>query len=186
MSGPSFVEKVRGLSASLDDAGLPYAIGGALALAYCVGSPRATADIDVNVFIPADDPSPLVAALPQGVTVRPEDVALLRRDGQARLWWDKTPVDVFLTNVSFHTEVATRVRVERWDDQEIRFLDCGDLAVFKAFFDRSKDWVDLEEMVRARTIDVPWVLGTLVEHLGGDDPRVERLRSLAARTTPRD
>lgn len=35
-------------------------------------------------------------------------------------------------------------------------------------------------MVRAGTLDVERVLGTLVRHLGGDDPRIERLRSLAA------
>jgi hypothetical protein len=50
--------------------------------------------------------------------------------------------------------------------------------VFKAFFDRTKDWADLEEMAAAGTLDVDRVLGVLVRYLGTDDPRVERLRRL--------
>ena len=171
---------------ALRHAALPHAFGGALALAFCVERARGTHDIDLNVFVDGAEWRTVVAALPEAVEVRPSDEGLLERDAQARLWWGRHPVDLFLVNTEFHEEAGGRVRWEEMDSVRLPFLDCGDLAVFKAFFDRSKDWVDLEEMVRARTIDVPWVLGTLVEHLGGDDPRVERLRSLAARTTPRD
>jgi hypothetical protein len=51
--------------------------------------------------------------------------------------------------------------------------------VFKAFFNRSKDWVDLEEMLEASVLDVDRILGVLVRYLGPDDERVARLRSLA-------
>jgi hypothetical protein len=50
---------------------------------------------------------------------------------------------------------------------------------FKDFFDRTKEWADLEEMNTAGTLDVGPVIGTLAIDLGGDDPRVERLRALA-------
>jgi hypothetical protein len=52
------------------------------------------------------------------------------------------------------------------------------VAVFKAFFDRTKDWADLEEMIAAGTLDRDLVLGALVHYLGRDDKRVARLRSL--------
>ena len=35
----------------LDAAGIPHAIGGAIALGYCVLEPRGTRDVDVNVFV---------------------------------------------------------------------------------------------------------------------------------------
>jgi len=50
---------------------------------------------------------------------------------------------------------------------------------FKAFFDRTKDWADLEEMHAADSLDYEAVLGVLVHYLGYGDHRVARLRSLA-------
>jgi hypothetical protein len=57
-------------------------------------------------------------------------------------------------------------------------LAADDLAVFKAFFDRTKDWADIEAMIEAGSINVHVVLGWLVDLLGGEDHRVERLRTL--------
>jgi hypothetical protein len=37
-----------------------------------------------------------------------------------------------------------------WHDfggRQIPFLGCSDLAVFKVFYNRTKDWADLEEMI---------------------------------------
>ena len=70
-------------------------------------------------------------------------------------------------------------RVERFAGEDVPFLACRDLAVFKAFFDRTKDWADLEEMDAAGALDVEIVLGVLVRHLGADDHRIERVRRLA-------
>jgi hypothetical protein len=63
--------------------------------------------------------------------------------------------------------------------QKIPFLACTDLAIFKAFFDRTKDWADLEEMASAGTLDFTEVSGVLIEHLGADDARLQRLRELS-------
>ena len=71
------------------------------------------------------------------------------------------------------------MRVEPFAGAEVPFLGCTDLAVFKAFFDRTKDWADLEEMLAASTLEVDRTLGVLVRYLGGDDHRVARLRALA-------
>lgn len=177
---PSLPEKMRRIHAALQEAALPHAFGGALALAFCVAQARGTHDIDLNIFTDVAEWEVALAALPTGVEATDRDRALLARDAQARLWWGRHPVDVFLVNTEFRAEAASRVRWNVVAEVDLPFLDCSDLAVFKAFVDRSKDWVDIEEMLRAQTLDVAWVLGTLVEHLGGADPRVERLRSLAA------
>lgn len=173
------------LHRALEDAAIAHGFGGALALAWCVGSPRGTADVDVNIFLDVSEAATALGALPDGIHVTEAQRGLIARDGQARLWWDGTPVDVFFNTTPFHREVAGRVRHEAFGETVLPFLDCSDLAVFKAFFDRGKarasqHQVDLEEMVAAGTLDVERVLGTLVRHLGGDDPRIERLRSLTA------
>ncbi|CAN5130014.1 hypothetical protein BH23ACT9_BH23ACT9_32340 [soil metagenome] len=177
---PGLPEKMVAIHRSLATAGLAHAFGGALALAWCVGAPRGTADIDVNILVPVDLLAVALHALPDAVSAPAPARAMLQREGQARLWWDKTPVDVFLNTTEFHEELVHRIRIEPFAGEALPFLDCSDLAVFKAFFARSKDWVDLEEMVQAGTLDVERVLGTLVRHLGGEDPRIERLRSLTA------
>ena len=100
------------------------------------------------------------------------------REGQARLWWDTTPVDVFLNTTAFHEEVATRVRWEPFAGVELPFLACEDFAVFKVFFNRTKDWADLEAMRDAGTLDVSAVAGVLASFLGDDDDRIARLLSL--------
>ena len=51
VAGPSLPEKVLLLEEGFAGRGIPHAFGGALALAY-YATPRATVDIDVNVFVP--------------------------------------------------------------------------------------------------------------------------------------
>lgn len=178
VEGLALYERIVVLHRALDQHGLPHAFGGALALAWCTQQARGTLDLDVNVFVGVDEVDRLLAALPQGVVWTDVQRAVLVRDGQVRLWWDATPVDVFLNTTEFHVALARRVEVERLGDEAVPFLGCSDLAVFKAFFNRSKDWVDLEEMVAAGTLDGDRVLGVLVRYLGGSDERVERLRRL--------
>ncbi len=175
----SLVDKILALHLALEGADIEHAFGGALALAWCTERARGTIDIDVNVFVDQAEASRVVAALPAAVAVADEDVERLARDGQVRLWWDATPVDVFMNTTEFHEQAAARARSEQFVGHQVPFLGCSDLAVFKAFFNRTKDWADLEEMVAAGTLDVDRVLGVLVRYLGPSDERVDRLRSLA-------
>jgi len=172
-------QKIVALHEALDRADLPHAFGGALALAWCTQRARGTIDIDLNVFVDATKTGQVLASLPEGVCWTEDDRDLVERDGQARLWWDATPVDLFLNTTDFHRQVGERARVEVLADVALPFLSCLDLAVFKAFFDRTKDWADLEEMAAAGTLDVDHVVGILVRYLGADDPRITRLQPRA-------
>ncbi len=174
----TLVEKIMAVHRSLDAAGVAHAFGGALALAWCTQRARGTIDIDVNVFLAPGRAAEALAALPEGVRATDADRRVLGRDGQARLWWDGTPVDVFLNTTGYHEQVATRCRREWFSGEELPFLACADLAVFKAFFNRSKDWVDLEEMRDAGTLDIERIGAVLTEYLGSDDERIARLRGL--------
>ena len=177
----TLVERIVAIHRAFDTAGIPHAFGGALALAWCTERARGTIDIDVNVFVPAAQSATALDALPDGVRITKANRAELDRDGQTRLWWDTTPVDVFFNTTEFHEAAARRAHRQRFAGASVPFLSCRDLAVFKAFFNRTKDWADLEEMLAAGVLDVDAVLGTLVRYLGGDDERVARLRGLVTR-----
>jgi len=176
---PSLADKIVAIHLALDAAQLPHAFGGALALAWCTQRARGTIDIDVNVFIPTPRTGDLLAALPPDVLAADAAVEQLESDGQTRLWWANTPVDVFLDTTPFHADVGERIRWEPFAGHDVPFLACRDLAVFKAFFDRTKDWADLEEMQIAGTLDIEAVAGVLVRYLGPDDTRITRLLTLA-------
>ena len=175
---PSLPEKIVAVDEALDSADIPHAFGGALALAWCTQRARGTIDIDVNVFVDVERAREVVAAMPSEVTWAEADLALLERDGQVRIWWDSTPLDLFLNTTEYHAQVAGRARRELFVGRDVPFLSCTDLAVFKVFFDRTKDWADLEEMVAAGTLDTDRVVGVLVRYLGADDDRVARLLAL--------
>jgi hypothetical protein len=174
------VDKMAAISAAMEERQLPYAFGGALALAFCTERARGTIDIDLNVFIDQHQADTVLDALGPEVVHTEADRRALEQDGQTRLWWEQTPVDLFLNTTEFHLQVAERRQLHEFAGRQVPFLGCSDLAVFKAFFNRTKDWADLEEMVAARALNVDQTLGVLVRYLGEDDERVERLRSLAA------
>jgi hypothetical protein len=176
----SIVEKILVISATLESQRLPYAFGGALALAFCTERARGTIDIDVNVFVDQDEASRVLTSLCPPVSRSDHDLVTLERDGQIRLWWEQTPVDIFLDTTDFHIQAAQRRQFHEFGGRQIPFLGCSDLAVFKAFFNRTKDWADLEEMIAIGALNVDQTLGVLVRYLGEDDDRVERLRLLAA------
>jgi hypothetical protein len=173
------VAKIVSLHKALQRRKLAHAFGGALALAWCTQRARGTIDIDVNVFVPKDGFQAVLDALPRGVKVSKPDVGLLQRDGQIRLWWGKTPIDLFLNTTDLHVSISQRIRWESFAGASIPFLSCYDLAVFKVFFNRTKDWADLEEMHAARTLDTARVRATIAEHLGSDDERLQRLDLLS-------
>lgn len=176
-------DRIRAIHASLDDAEIPHAIGGAISLAYCTADPRGTSDIDCNVFVDTDRVDAVFAALPAGVSRADPDRRLVVRDGQVRLWWAETPVDLFFCYHPFHRSAAERLRTVPFEGVELPVLDCTDLAVFKCFFNRTKDWADIEAMLAVGAVDVTALRRWLVELLGPDDHRLPRLEA-AIRADP--
>ena len=178
--GPGLADKVLALDRALDSAKVPHAIGGALALAY-YGEPRATVDVDINLFVPASE-FPRIAGLlaPLGVTGgEPGDV---ERDGQVRLWWGMNPVDLFFAYDPFHDAMAGSVRRVEFRDASIPILSPEHLIVCKAVFDRSKDWLDIEQMlIGVPDLDHGEIDSWLVAIVGAENQRVDRFRDLRDR-----
>jgi hypothetical protein len=163
---------------AMDVAGIPHAFGGAIALAYCTEEPRGTRDLDVNVFVPPADAERVLGALPVGVAFGDDDVTAIRRDGQARVWWDETPVDLFFDVHAFHRRAAETARSVPFEGTRIPVIDCVSLVVFKAFFNRTRDWADIEAMFEAGALEGDEALAWVSDLLGEDAPATQRLRSL--------
>jgi hypothetical protein len=172
-------EKIVGLHEALEASDIPHAFGGALALAWCTKRARGTVDIDMNIFTDADHAASVLGALPSEVSWQESDLATIRDEGQVRLWWDNTPINIFLNTLKLHEQMALRCQWETFAEVSVPFLACRDLAVLKVFFDRTKDWADLEAMNEAGTLNIPNVMATIIEYLGADDIRVTKLAELA-------
>lgn len=181
MTGLSLAQRVVALDQAL--AAIPHAFGGALALAY-YAEPRATIDIDVNVFVPADqfdDVGTPLAAL--GVAIDDEAVAaVVRRDGQVRVLWDATPIDLFFNYDAFHDAAAMGRQVVPFAETAIPILAVDHLVVCKVVFGRPRDWVDIDAIVVAETpIDVAEVLRWVGRIAGDDDARYARIAAVLTR-----
>lgn len=181
---PELIEKIHAIHAALKAQSLPHAFGGAIALAYCVEEPRGTRDLDVNIFIASEKAAEVVAILPKGVRVEEGDIEKIRREGQARLFWEGVPIDVFLNNLPLHEEVATSVQWVEMGGAQIPVLDCASLVVFKSFFARTRDWGDIEEVALAAPGDVEAALKTVAGLVGKDDPSYRKLAEIATVNQP--
>jgi len=173
--------KIVALSEMLESARIQHQFGGAIALAW-YRYPRVTTDIDVNVTMPPVLAPPALGLLGHlGVTVTPEARESIERDGQARLTWDGTYLDVFFATLDLHFEMAERARIVRFGPLDIPILAPEHLVVCKAIYDRPKDWLDIEEMVRWGTeIDVPRTLYWVGDILGPAAPQYTRLAQVLA------
>ncbi len=176
---PTLVEKIHLIHKALRKAELRHAFGGAIALAWCTLEPRGTRDLDVNVFIPAERAEELVVALPDAVKVEQLQIDQIVETGQTRLWWDETPLDFFLNNLPLHEEVSREIRWVEFAGQEIPVLSCESLVLFKAFFDRTKDWADIEAVAEVDRSIVERAAARTAELLGEDSPTVRRLNDVA-------
>lgn len=176
-------EKVAVLARVLGEAGVPHAFGGAIALAY-YATPRGTHDVDINVFLPARAFDRVLEALrPIGVEPpTPDQRRALERDGQVRLAWDRTPLDLFFSYTELHDACLARRREVPFGSERIFILSAEDLAIFKALFARDKDWRDLREIFLAQGLDfdAAYADGWLERIVTPDDERFVRFRGLVA------
>lgn len=181
---PTAAEVARVVADALERHGLPYAIGGAIALGF-YAPPRATVDVDVNVFIaPEGGIGPLLAAL-EGEAFLPADPperlrALAREEGQFRGTIRGIRVDVFVPAIPFYGELEAGRRQVTLLGRPLWILACEDLAVLKLMFFRRKDLADVEAMLRDQgtSVDRSSIRRRLVEHVGAHDERVAALDAI--------
>lgn len=178
MTPLTLAEKVLAITRALEM--VPHAFGGALALAY-YAEPRATIDIDLNVFVPVERFAEVTRPLAVlGATVDdPETVELIRHDGQVRVLWDATPVDLFFAYDPFHDDAAAATRVVPFGDSTIPILAPEHLVVCKVVFNREKDWVDIGALLELTDqLDAAEVMRWVGRMVGDTDPRFERIAAV--------
>jgi hypothetical protein len=146
---------------ALAQAGIPHAIGGAIALAH-YAAPRPTPDIDVNVFVPPTRGPEVDAALAR----------LAHRD----------QVHLFFSEDALHDAMAAAVRKIKLGDETIPLVAPEHLIVRKVMLDRAKDWLDIEAILIATgSLDLAEIEGWARRLAGADDPRVTKLHQLIRR-----
>ena len=175
-------EQIVAIERAFVDGAIPHAFGGAQALAY-YGSVRATHDIDVNVFLPASEAERVLDTLTSlGARVDDRVRAQIARDEQTRVRWARTPIDLFFAYDALHeSSLARRRRVDFFGDP-IHILSGEDLILYKATFDREKDWNDIAGMIFAAPgrFDFDYVREFLGRIDDDERRRIERLERLIA------
>lgn len=165
------------LGEALRENNIPYAIGGALALGVWA-IPRATMDVDINVFVEPEDLDPVFRLL-KGLGVE-LDVTRAQSDARDRgmfeAHWGDFRIDVFTPSIDFSREAERTRRLQTVGDTELYFLVPEALAVFELLFFRGKDIVDLERLiaVQLENLDHRYVREKIVDMMGEEDPRVSQ------------
>jgi hypothetical protein len=167
----------------LEESAVTYAFGGAIALAAW-SEPRATADVDVILWLGPDEIDRAIALVRQaGVVV---DAGAARAGARDRGMFvgraGTTRVDVFVPSIPFYEEAARR-RVRTEIGGAATWVHSAEvLAVFKMLFFRPKDLIDVERMlaVRGEAFDRRFVRDALRDMLG-EDERIHRWDEMCRR-----
>ncbi|MEN9648573.1 MAG: hypothetical protein RLZ17_609 [Actinomycetota bacterium] len=173
----SLERKIVGVHTMLASAALPHAFGGALALAFHTGEPRGTRDIDVNIFLPVSKIDVVRSAFAKRIEITDAQVSDALANDQVRVFWEDTPIDIFFNVAEFHDDVMLGIEHHKFANIIIPVLGADALTVFKAMYNRTKDWADIEAMLEVNSIDKSRVIGWLVRLLGVDDPRTHKFIS---------
>ena len=109
----SLVDVIAGLVDHLEASGFPYALGGAVAYSSW-GEPRATRDVDLNLWVEATRlPEAFDVLASAGVTLdRTRALAEATERGLFVGWHGEYRIDVFVPSIPFYAEaLSRRVRV---------------------------------------------------------------------------
>lgn len=174
-------DKLVAIDVALAGAAIPHAFGGAIALAY-YAEPRATIDIDCNVFVDPAHHSEVTAALESLGFDAAIDPARIAADGQVRVMWGATPIDLFFAYDPVHDAMAEGIRRVEFGDVAIPILGPEHLVVCKVIFDRPKDWLDIEQvLVAVEGFDIDTVRRWVAHVVGATDQRFVRFDEIASR-----
>lgn len=172
------------LANALEAKAIPYAIGGALAYGVW-GDPRATYDVDINVFVrPEELDTALDVLIAAGVAIDKEVARQADRDGDVLVGrYRGMRVDLFTPTIPFAWEAMTTSKRVTGPTGAAQYLSAEATAVFKLLFFRGKDLLDVEKLIATQQekLDVAYVRRWLVDMMGEGDERVVALDQMLAR-----
>lgn len=170
---PQATQVAVALAETLEAADVPYAIGVAVAYGF-YGPPRATNDVDLNVFVPPEEAERIFDVLGAVLTIDVEDARsriAARADFIGRS--SGMRVDVFLSDTILTERARTRVQPKEIGGRTIQVLAVEDLVLFKLVFYRDKDLLDIRYLLPlVPDLDTTYVRTSLVDAVGQDDVRV--------------
>lgn len=176
--GPGMSEKVVRLHEALDRADIPHAFGGAIAVDY-YRVPRATIDIDLNVFVSPDERRRVMDVLAEEFELSNAEAlaAEIAERDQGKTYWGETRIDLFFSASEFTESMADRAREVAYQGATIPILSAEDILVIKATFDRPQDWADIDAVCKLQSdkLDLGYMTKWLGEIVGVGDQRVTRL-----------
>ena len=184
--GDSMSVGVR-VSKDFNKNGISCAIGGSLAYGLW-GVPRATMDVDMNVFINAEQSSVVFEVLDQlsasycdnKRTAKPkaEAIADVNNGKSLHCIIDNVPVDMFFNTNSpmdLPNQMETRCKkVNIQGHEDVMFLDAESITICKLLWCRDKDIVDLRRLfaIHGAHFDFAFMEGILSRQVSDDDRRM--------------
>ena len=178
----------RRMADRLDEDGIAYGIGGALALGAW-GAPRSTKDVDITIFVSEYELPRCFDALERAGILLDRSGATrdVARIGMFKGRAGKILVDVFVTGHPQYDDMRRRcVPIDDGTGRKLSFISAEDLCLHKLLFGRPKDVTDLEELFARRpTLDLAYIRGWLTKMVPAADPRLAVLDDLERRFTGR-
>lgn len=182
--GQALLDMASRLADRLDEDGMPYAFGGALALGAW-GVPRMTSDIDVSVFAAEALLARVLDAIERAGAMVDRDQAArsVGRAGFFVAFAGPTRIDVFIAHHPWHEDMQRRRVLLATPGGPRWFLSAEDTALAKLLYARAKDVEDLERLfaVQAGHLDLSYLRQWLPRLVPASDPRLDLLESLLAR-----
>jgi hypothetical protein len=184
----SLLQVVLRIIDRFEAAKLDYALGGAIAYSAWA-EPRATRDIDLNVWVDAEQLGHAFDTLgAAGVEIDRERAAADARErGMFVGYCHNYRVDVFVPSVPFYAEARHRRQRIKLADRDTWVLSPESLIVFKMLFFRPKDVADVGRIldIQGPHVDATFVRQWLVKMLGRSDARITTWDRLVAQAERR-
>ena len=181
----SLLEVVLALIDRLEASGLDYALGGAIAYSTWA-EPRATRDVDLNLWVGADRLGNAINVLATAGVAIDRDAAetASRERGMFVGYCRDYRIDVFVPSVPFYAEARRRRQRVRLAGRDTWVLSPETLIVFKMLFFRPKDVADVGRVleIQGTQLDTAFVRHWLVDMLGANDERIVSWDRLVAQT----
>jgi hypothetical protein len=182
---PAPTEVAARLADRLDEDGLPYAFGGALALGAW-GVPRTTTDVDIAVFVAELELDKLLDSVERAGAMVDRSAARrsVARTGFFVAQLGRTRIDLFIAHHPWHADMRTRRQLLPTPDGKPRwFVSLEDTALAKLLYARPKDIQDLERLfaVQRSRLDLAYLRRWLAAMVPAQDKRSATLEDLARR-----
>jgi hypothetical protein len=170
----------------LDEAGIPHAISGAVAMA-AHGYVRATQDLDILVIASALQ-LPRVFEIVRDQGFEGEDrelVAAIRERYVAALHAGPVTVEILVPVLPYHLTLLERSVLLDLPGGRIPVVSVEDLIVLKMLWHRAKDVPDVHALIATtEELDRPYIRSALEGILPDGDPRHAEIEELLRRFGP--